>query len=232
MGILLLEGGAEFGGRMAEPDRQALDRAGGLAARVAILPTAAAPDHNHERAGRNGLRWFGSLGASSLDLVPVIDKVSADDPGLAARIRSARLIYMLGGFPAFLAETLAGSRVWQAALDAFAAGAVLAGSSAGAMVLCQYLYDPERSQVLPGLNVLQNACVLPHHNGFGRRWAPLLRQALPGVLLIGIDEQTGMLGDPSASWTVHGAGKVTLYRADSTEAFAPGNEFTLQNSLP
>src|SRR5512135_1767500 len=153
MGTLLLEGGSEFGGRMSEPDLAALNRAGGLATPVAIIPTAAAPDHNHERAGRNGLRWFGSLGASKLDLVPVIDKASADDPALAARIRAAHLIYMLGGFPGFLAETLSASRVWQAALEAYADGAILGGSSAGAMVLCQYLYDPKHSQAVAGLNV-------------------------------------------------------------------------------
>lgn len=227
MGVLLLEGGAEFGGKMSEPDLHALEQAGGLAARVAILPTAAAPDHNHERAGGNGMRWFRSLGASSLDLVPVINSVSADDPALAARVRSSRLIYMLGGFPGFLASTLSGSRTWQAALEAYADGAVLAGSSAGAMVLCQHLYDPERQQVVPGLNILPNACVLPHHNAFGQHWAPRLRESLPGVLLIGIDEQTGMLGDPAGPWTAYGAGRVTLYRAGAVETYASGGRFTL-----
>ncbi len=231
MGILLLEGGSEFGGRMSEPDRQALERVGGLAAPVAILPTAAAPDHNDQRAGRNGLRWFASLGASHVDLVPVIDGLSADDPALAARVRSARLIYMLGGFPGFLASTLVGSRVWQAARDAYAEGAVLGGSSAGAMVLCEHLYDPERNQAVPGLNVLPNACVLPHHNAFGRSWAPRLLQALPGVLLIGIDEQTGMLGDPTGSWTVSGAGGVTLYSGSSTRVYSAGDQFRLGTTL-
>ncbi len=215
---------------MSEPDRRAMDLAGGLAARLAILPTAAAPDHNHERAGRNGLRWFASLGASNLDLVPVIDRRSADDPALAERLRSARLIYMLGGFPGFLNSTLAGSRVWQAALEAHAGGAVLGGSSAGAMVLCQHLYDPDRGQAIPGLGLLPNACVLPHHNAFGRNWAPKLRQSLPGAVLIGIDEQTGMLGDPSGSWTVYGGGQVTVYREAATETYSSGDRFTLPSN--
>jgi cyanophycinase len=231
MGMLLLEGGAEFGGRMSEPDLHALEQAGGLAARVAILPTAAAPDHNHERAGSNGMRWFRSLGASNLDLVPVIDSPSADDPALADRVRSSRLIYLLGGFPGFLASTLSGSRVWQAALETYAHEAVLGGSSAGAMVLCQHLYDPQRQQVVPGLNVIPNTCVLPHHNGFGQHWAPHLRDSLPGVLLIGIDEQTGMLGDPASLWTVYGGGRVTLYRADKTETHASGERFTLGTDM-
>ncbi len=229
MGMILLEGGSEFGGQMSEPDLRAIEAAGGLEAPIAILPTAAAPDHNHERAGRNGLRWFASLGATHVDVVPVIDKASAADPALATRIRSARLIYMLGGFPGFLAQTLSGSRCWKAALDAYAEGAILAGSSAGAMVLCQHLYDPERGQPVPGLDVLPFTCVLPHHNAFGRGWAPRLQQALPRAILIGIDEQTGMLGDPAGLWTVYGAGKVTLYRGSSTEAYSPRDQFTLSN---
>jgi cyanophycinase len=232
MGTLLLEGGAEFGGRMSGPDLQAVDLAGGLGAPIAILPTAAAPDRNHERAGRNGLRWFTSLGATRVDVVPVIDQRSANDPALAARVRAARLIYMLGGFPGYLAVTLAGSRVWQAALDSYADGAVLGGSSAGAMVLCEHLYDPERGQLIAGLNSIPGACVLPHHNGFGRFWAPRLSQWLPAALLIGIDEQTGILGEPSGAWTIHGAGSVTLYRGGASQVYSPGASFYLSDRLP
>jgi cyanophycinase len=227
MGFLLLEGGAEFGGRMSEPDLRAIQLAGGRDAPLAILPTAAAPDHNHERAGRNGLRWFASLGASRLDLVPVIDRSSAEDPALAARIRASRLIYMLGGFPGFLAETLAASRVWQAALEAFAEGAVLGGSSAGAMVLCQHLYDPDHGKPVAGLGLIPDTCVLPHHNSFGKSWAPRLAQALPSASLLGIDEQTGILSEPADSWTVYGAGQVTLYREGASRVYSRGGSFTL-----
>ena len=227
MGLLLLEGGSEFGGRMSEPDLRAFELAGGLDSPVALLPTAAALDHNHDGAGRNGLRWFSSLGASHLDLVPVIDKRSAGDPALAARVRSARMIYMLGGFPGFLAQILAGSRVWGAALEAYADGAVLGGSSAGAMVLCQHLYDPDRREVVPGLGLLPNACVLPHHNAFGRSWVPRLRDALPDADLIGIDEQTGILGEPAGFWTVYGGGRITHYRRAASQSYSSGERFTL-----
>ncbi len=227
MGSILLEGGAEFGGRMSEPDLQAIQRAGGLDAPIAIIPTAAAPDHNHERAGRNGLRWFSSLGASRLDLVPVIDKSSADDPVLVARIRSARLIYMLGGFPGYLASTLFASRVWQAALQAYEDGAVLGGSSAGAMVLCEHLYDPEQGRTVPGLGLVLDACVIPHHNGFGKGWAPRLAGALPQAVLIGLDEQTGILSDSAGTWTVYGAGEATIYRQSASRVYSRGQSFSL-----
>ncbi len=208
---LLLEGGAEFGGQMSEPDLRAIELAGGFDAPIAILPTAAAPDNNHERAGRNGQRWFRSLGASHIDLVPVTDKSSAEDPALAARVRAARLIYLLGGFPRHLGETLTNSLVWQAALEAYKEGTVIAGSSAGAMVLCERYYDPYSSKLLPGLNLLPNICVLPHHNNSGKHWVENLTKLLPDSILIGVDEQTGMIRDHK-SWSVYGAGEVTLYR--------------------
>jgi cyanophycinase len=227
MGYLLLAGGAEFGGFMAEPDLQAIQLAGGFGALIAILPTAAAPDHNHERAGRNGLRWFRSLGASNLDLVPVIDESSAADPALARRIRAARLIYLLGGFPRYLCDTLAGSLVWQAALEARLAGAVLAGSSAGAMVLCEHYYDPYEDKLFPGLNLVPQACVVPHYDRSGRPWASRLQTLLPEATLIGIDEQTGMLDNAQGSWTVYGARKVTLYRRGGLEVYMRGQAFGL-----
>ncbi len=68
MGTLLLEGGAEFGGHMREPDIKAIELAGGWDAPIRIVPAAAAPDQNDQRAGKNGIRWF-TLGARDVDSV-------------------------------------------------------------------------------------------------------------------------------------------------------------------
>src|SRR5258708_11620099 len=105
-GYLLLEGGAELGGQMSEPDRRAIELAGGPESLISIIPTAAAPDNNHQRAGRNGVNWFKSLGATHVESLPLIDKASASDPAIAGKISQSRLIYMLGGFTCYLGETL------------------------------------------------------------------------------------------------------------------------------
>ncbi len=210
---------------MSAPDLLAIELAGGVDAPICILPTAAA-DNNHKRAGNNGTRWFQSLGAKNVFVVDVIDSKSANDETLAASIRTSRLIYLLGGFPHFLGETLANSICWQAALDAHREGAVIAGSSAGAMVLCEHYYDPYEKILLRGLNLIPNACVLPHHNNFGKAWAGQLAQLLPGSVLIGIDESTGMVSDMDGSWQARGAGEVTLYRAGSTVRYGRGERFS------
>src|SRR6266516_923419 len=146
-GYLLLEGGAEFGGQMAVPDRRAIELAGDPNVLISIIPTAAAPDDNHQRAGNNGVRWFRSLGATRVASLPLIDRASANDPHITNTLSQSRLIYMLGGFTGYLGETLKGSASEQAMLKAYEAGAIIAGSSAGAMVICQYYFDPARGQV-------------------------------------------------------------------------------------
>ncbi len=227
MGYLLLEGGAEFGGRMSEPDLRAIERAGGFEAPICIIPTAAAPDSNHKRAGSNGIRWFQNLGAKNVFAVDVIDSASANDESLAASILTSRLIYLLGGFPFHLAETLENSACWRAALNAYGQGAVIAGSSAGAMVLCEHYYDPYEKKVSRGLNLIPNACVLPHHNNFGKAWSEQLMQGLPNATLIGIDEQTGILNHVDGAWSIHGAGNVILYRMGKINGYTQGESFSL-----
>ena len=226
MGYLLLEGGAEFGGKMSEPDLRAIELAGGVDAPICIIPTAAAPDHNHKRAGSNGVRWFQRLGAKDVFTVDVIDSKSANDSQLAASIRTSKLIYLLGGFPRHLGETLKDSLCWNAALEAYQNGAVIAGSSAGAMVMCEHYYDPYEKKLLRGLNLISNACVLPHHNNFGKAWANQIRKMLPEDILLGIDEATGMVNGMGGEWGVYGGGEVTLYRSGSTVSYGRGERFS------
>lgn len=228
MGYLLLEGGAEFGGRMRDPDLRAIELTGGFDAPLRIIPTAAAPDQNHFNAGSNGVRWFQGLGARDVVSLSLIDKASANDAGIVQSLRDAKLIYMLGGFTHYLGQTLKDSLAWQAAVEAYQNGAVIAGSSAGAMVMCEFYYHHNEGKVIEGLNLVPNSLVLPHHNSFGRRWAPKLLKEIPNVTLIGIDEETGMIDDgENNSWNVYGAGEVTLYRDGQVETYKAGKMFSL-----
>ena len=228
MGYLLLEGGAEFGGRMRDPDLRAIELAGGFDAPIRIIPTAAAPDNNHQSAGNNGIRWFQSLGAKNVVSVLLIDKLSANDEQIAKSVREAKLIYMLGGFTHYLGQMLKDSLAWEAVLEAYRHGAVIAGSSAGAMVMCQFYYDPSAERVHEGLNLVSNSLVLPHHNTFGKSWVPKLLKKLPNMTLIGIDEQTGMIDDgENHSWNGYGRGTVTLYQNEKVTIHQPGKPFSV-----
>lgn len=213
---------------MAAPDLRAIELAGGFDARISIIPAAAAPDNNHERAGQNGVRWFESLGADNVTVLPLIDRNSADDRSLAEALKKSRLIYLPGGFPHHLGQSLAGSLAWLAMLDAWKQGAVIAGSSAGAMVLCSHYFNPQDGRIVEGLGLLPASCVLPHHDTYGKKWAPRLLSELPDTLLIGIDEETGMLGvAEDGTWRVYGKGLVTLYNNKEVRSLASATTFKL-----
>ncbi len=155
-----------------------------------------------------------------MSVLPLIDRSSADDTVVVEALRQSKLIYLLGGFTHHLGQSLAGSDSQKAMVEALETGAVIAGSSAGAMVLCEFYYNPRADEVVDGLNLLPGACVLPHHNTFGKNWAPRLKQMIPGTTLIGIDEETGMLDEgPSNEWHVYGKGGVTLYRGEKVDSF-------------
>jgi cyanophycinase len=228
VGFIVLEGGAEFGGRMAMVDRQAIKLAGGFDSPIRIIPAAAAPDQNHRRAGRRGVTWFQHLGATDVSALDLIDRRSADDQAVAAELLRARLIYLLGGFPHHLGQILQGSRSWQAMRAAYSKGAVIAGSSAGAMVLCETYYDPSTSQLHRGLNLVSGVCMLPHHETFGKDWAPRVRNKRAGIILVGIDEQTGAINDAAPEcWRVRGKGKVTVYQKNAIDQYDEGQAFRL-----
>ena len=77
--------------------------------------------------------------------------------------------------------------------------------------------------------MIPDACILPHHDTFGKSWVPKLARRLAGVTLIGIDEQTGMLNDgPAGCWQVYGAGGVTLYQKDRKTYFDSGGSFEIK----
>ncbi len=227
-GHILLEGGSEFYGGMSEPDLAAISLAGGVDVSISIIPTAAAPDRNDRRAGQNGVRWFNALGASSVNSLPIVDRASAAEPEVTARLKRSHLIYLLGGFPGYLYATLVSSPSWLAVLEAYHTGAVIAGSSAGAMILCEDFFDPESQRVSPGLNLIPGACLLPHHNTFGKTWADRLKAFLPNHKLIGIDEETGIIDDfDNRAWTVYGKGSVTIYKSGKVETYKRLETFRL-----
>src|SRR5512142_9250 len=194
-GPLALVGSGEYLAVMAEVEGALI---AGRPPRYVQLPTAAAPEA--ERLG--------------VEQVPVVvrDRDEAGSQDLAAQIAGAGLIYLSGGSPLFLARTLRGTRVWAAIEAAWRAGAALAGCSAGAIALTDWVpavrspaSDPE-----PGLGVLPHLRVLPH---FDRMisWAPDLAAraaagAPPGTTVLGIDEDTAIvdLSGGGRRWQVHG----------------------------
>lgn len=223
-GTLALAGGDEFRDSMSEVDRELLTELG-ASPRVGIVPTAAASERP-ELAAQNGVEHFHRLGARA-EAVMIIDQRSAGDGSLIDLLSHMDLIYLAGGSPGLLLSILAGSAAWRSILERHLEGATLAGSSAGAMVLCEKM----RSRDFPwrdALGLVKGLAVLPHFNKRGNGgWADQAAQDFPsGIKLLGIDEGTAAI-NRRGKWRAAGAGKVTLVSKSGAESFERGQVFEI-----
>ena len=159
---ILLVGGDEFRASCAGMDRHVLQTTGNGQPRVAIVPTAAAFE-NPGLAASNGARHFTGLGASAFQL-DVVRREDAENPRIVSQLDGCDVIYFTGGSPEHLHSVLADSALFRAVDAACEAGAVWAGSSAGAMVLGAVMRRPSPgAPVSPALDVVPDVMVLPHH---------------------------------------------------------------------
>jgi cyanophycinase len=177
---------------------------------VLILPTAAAYEHP-ENAVRTAEGWFEGLGARATGLM-VLGRTDAEDPANAAIVRAASFVYLSGGSAMHLRSVLKDSATWRALLDAWRDGAVVAGSSAGAMVLTDPMVDPRGGALTVGLGMIENLAVIPH---FGQENAEKVHRsvalAAPGVRVVGVPERTALIREPDGTWRQAGAGEVEVY---------------------
>jgi len=230
-GVIALVGSGEFTGAMVEVDRALLAATGRERPRVAIVPTASWPDGEavFKRWIAQGEAHFAALEAEP---VPVLirDRASADDPVAVSGISGADLVYLSGGKPGHLLDMLRGSAAGAALREAHARGAVIAGCSAGAMVLGghQFRTGGRRFLQLPvgwedGLGLVPGLVIVPHYDAIPETLvAPLVLAAPKGALVVGIDEDTAVVGRDGA-WQVQGRGRVTIWRGQRRERHRAGS---------
>ena len=221
-GPVALHGGGEFqagdeaflGALLDHALPRAVD---GRAIRVAIVPTAAAR-HRPDLAAANGVAAFRDVAAANgvgveASAVLVVDRASAADPALAARLAAADVIHFPGGDPDLIPTVMPGSRAWAAIQEAHTAGAVLAGASAGAMAFGSWTWTYGGG--MAGLRVVSGLVVVPHARA--ETWEATIERfaawAPPGLGALGLAEQTGVIQEPAApgrstiGWRVVGPGE-------------------------
>jgi cyanophycinase len=234
-GTLALVGAGEFLESMSAVDRQLLDRSGG--SNVVILPTASAPDGAGvpERWIKMGIDHFTRLGAEADGLL-ALDRAACDDPAAADRVRAANLVYFSGGKPDYLRGTLVGTAVWLAVREVFDRGGVIAGCSAGAMILGGYVPEFSLKAGMPWINrwqasfaLVPQAIVVPHYDEFPEVMVSLMfGRRPPGSYLIGIDRHTALVG-LDHTWQVLGAGRVTVRHGRVKKHYTAGQAVSLSS---
>jgi len=224
-GRLALVGSGEYLPVMQDFEAQLL--ALGPSNRYVQLPTAAGRESATrltywEQIGKEqALR----IGAEQVFL-PVFNRDDAMRQDLAAQIDGAGLIYLSGGDPHYLAETLTGTRVWEAIERNWRLGSSLAGCSAGAMALGPDIpnFRKMKSEGSVGLGILPNIRTIPHYNKFFG-WIPdqaaqLFLKAPPHITIAGIDEETALWSDDLENWSVYGKGSAHLLTGPRTGKYS------------
>jgi len=180
------------------------------------IPTAAAPE------GEASLSKWINLGKAQADRIGVEavsvvahDRNDADDPRIAEQVRGAGLIYLSGGNPSFLANTLRDTLLWREIEAEWRDGAALAGCSAGAMALADHIPTlrlPTHTAT-SGFGLLPHIRVLPHFDKMFARIPDFMTRFMKvpdGVSVVGIDEDTAIVGGP-VEWEVKGRQSAWLF---------------------
>jgi len=175
---------------------------------------------------RLGAEQARRIGATAVP-IDLRDRKGTDDPKTIAKVKSAGIIYLSGGSPRHLVDSLIDTPLADALLEAYRAGTPLAGCSAGAMALGGWVPGLSRisPRAFPGLGIVPQVAVIPHFDRFmgrlGREISSLLLKPPDGVQVIGIEENTALIGRGS-DWQVKGKGRVWLLSGPQPVAYEPG----------
>jgi cyanophycinase len=217
-GVLALVGGGEFTPVCAELDRELLGLSG--VDEVLVLPTAAAYEMP-ERVVVNASNHFEPLGARVRGLM-VLARPDALEQEVAAIVRASRFIYLAGGSPMHVRSVLKDTPVWEAIVAAWHDGAVVAGASAGAMVLSDPMVDPRGGAFTLGLALVAPLAVVPHHEDWSHdRTRRTYELAPKGVPVVALDTGAAAVRSEDATWSARGNVQVMVDGREATLTALP-----------
>ncbi|HLA08817.1 MAG TPA: Type 1 glutamine amidotransferase-like domain-containing protein [Anaerolineales bacterium] len=231
-GLIALVGSGEYLSVMNEVDRYLLDSLDTKPPRVVCLPTAAGQEGEESvnRWSRMGVEHFQKLGAE-VEALPIVDKASANDEKFVPKLENANFIYLSGGNPMHLYETMRGSLAWGAMQKAWGNGAIYAGCSAGAMILSKRIPSFRLAGTNEGFGIVPSHFIIPHFDAIPGLWKPLVfalkTQLKKGERMIGVDENTALVGRLGGEWKVMGKSKVHVFTRDGSKTYSTGQTLLL-----
>lgn len=208
-------------------------RAGGEQARIVIIPSASCKPV--ERAARY-TRIFAKLRATNVRTVHAELGMTAED---REAIRNATGIFVTGGSQQLLMDYLRAADAVDLIRDAVRAGAVYAGTSAGASALSRRMIagstrkkNTDLVEYDEGLGLIPDA-IIDQHFGERRRLGRLISASQAHHLTgIGIDENTAIVWNRDGVVTVEGAGEVTIVNPDHGRMESQARSYRLQILKP
>jgi cyanophycinase len=222
-------GGAEE----TEPGGEILERfvalAGGKKAHIAIIPTAS---DDPQRSGEGYATLFREMGVREADWLRVERREDANAESALDLLRKATGIFITGGDQARLVQFLVGTLVMECIRMRNADGVIVAGTSAGASILSALMMaggtgvagDTNGSaarkgmvDTVAGFGLLQDIIIDQHFSQRGRMGRLLsVFAGTPGLVGLGLDEDTAVLIDREGMLEVLGSNMVTIVDGRNT----------------
>jgi cyanophycinase len=215
------------GGEEKENDPRILQRfvdlCGGAEADIVVIPTAS-------RMPDTGARYeaiFRRLGAGKAEAVDFDTRAEAGDHDKLERLGDATGIFFTGGNQLSLSTILGGTPVARLVRARNADGVHVAGTSAGAAIICEHMIAfgedgatpiAGSARLAPGLG-LTNKLIIDQHFRQRDRIGRLLTALAynPFAVGIGLDEDTAAFIRPDEVLEVEGSGGITLIDASGIE---------------
>jgi cyanophycinase len=234
-GPIALLGSGEFEPWAKEGERLILSAATGDGS-VAILPLASSPEgETYADWAHKGLEHFDELGVPAR-VIEVKESGDAFKREVFDQLERASLTFFSGGNPAYLADSVTGTPLGRALLDALERGAALAGCSAGACLMGEAAPESVTDRIdehlwVAGLRLLPSVWVVPHWDALREDVCEYFLTHIPAEgIAVGIDEST-MLVRIADSWSIHGKGSVFV-RADGRAMRARPGDMLAPGALP
>ncbi len=218
--MLVLVGSGEYLSGMEPVDRILLSRLQERP-RVVCLPTAAGTEGSEriQYWSQLGVDHFTRLGAQA-EALPVIDQDSANEATYANVISGANFVYLSGGKPNYLYNVLKDSHVWKAILNVLACGGILAGCSAGAMIMGEKFFGFPGWH--DGFNFLPGKTVVPHYDEISETMlSPIRLLAMNAMTLLGVEGYTALVKS-GEQYEVLGSGGVTVWNSHHKRRYTQG----------
>ena len=218
--MLVLVGSGEYLPAMEPVDRELFTRLK-EPPRVVCLPTAAGKE------GPERINYWSQLGIDhftrlnvQVESLSVIDDASANDQRYADAVEQSNFVYLSGGKPHYLYGTLKSSLVWEAILAVLSRGGLLAGCSAGAMILGEkYLGLPG---LKPGFDFISGVTVVPHYDQFPGYVIKSIRvMAGRDLMVLGIEGNTALFANGD-HYEVLGTGGVIVWKQNQKNRYTRG----------
>jgi cyanophycinase len=237
-GAVALVGSGEYLPQMEDVDRMLLATLGDGPHTVALVPTASALEPGMpEYWNRLGLLHFQRFGVQVEPLL-VLGREDAHRQPNVDSLAESDFIYFSGGNPLHIVEAWRDTPAWAMIQERRRQGAVLAGCSAGAMMMGGVTLNIRTAisggapEWVPALGVVPELAILPHFDRLRERTTPdrfaaLLECVPEGITVVGVDEDTALVRFRT-HWQVLGRQGVSIFDGAGHETrYAAGEHVPL-----